>query len=344
MTERLRVGVIGAGSIGCYVGGRLVAANTADVVLVGRARLADEIAAHGLTVKDFDRPAVPVAAARIEFATTVGALAACDAVLCCVKSAQTAEVAHQLAGVLRPDAVVASLQNGVRNPDVLRDGLAGRPVIAGIVSFNVVARGGGLFHRATSGPLMLEDRPEPHARALVAALRAARMEVELRADLAPDQWTKLLVNLSNAVSALSGAPTREILQSPRYRRVVAAVAEEAIRVLRAAKLRPARLRGVPVAAMPSILRLPTALVRVVLRAQLRVDPAARSSMWDDLTRGRPTEVDYLNGEIVRLAERAGVPAPLNRRVVELVHEAERAGPGSPQLGADALWAGLTARL
>jgi 2-dehydropantoate 2-reductase len=341
MSQPLRIGVVGAGAIGCYVGGRLLAAGTAEVVFVGRARLRDELAAHGLTVKDFDAGGASVPAARIVFATEVAALAACDAVLCCVKSAQSAEVAQQLDEVLRPDAVVASLQNGVRNAEVLRAHLGGRRVLAGIVTFNVVPRGGGLFQRATSGPIMLEASDDPRAAALVRALGAA-LEVTTPADLAAEQWTKLVINLNNAVSALSGAPTRELLLSPGFRRVIAALADEAVQVLGAAGIRLARLRGIPVRYMPFVLRLPTPMVRLVTRAQMRVDPEARSSMWEDLTRGRPTEVDYLNGEIVRIAERARVPAPLNRRIVELVHAAERAGPGSPQLGAAELWTKLSA--
>lgn len=333
MSARPRIGVVGAGCVGCYVGGRLVAADAADVVLVGRPRLGAELAAHGLTLQDFDEPAITVPAARLRFATEPGAVADCDAVLVCVKSAQTEELARGLAAVLRPDAVVASLQNGVRNPETLRAHLGGRRVLAGIVSFNVVERGAGRFHRATGGPLMLERAGEPAARALVRALAATSIGLEERDDLAPDQWTKLLVNLNNAVSALSGQPTRTLLLTPGYRRVLAALIEEGLAVLRAAGIRPARLRGIPAAWLPRVLRLPTLLVRAVSRAQLQVDPAARSSMWQDLSRGRATEVDFLNGEVVRVAERVGRAAPLNRRIVELVHDAERRGPGSPGLSA-----------
>jgi len=92
--------------------------------------------------------------------------------------------------------------------------------------------------------------------------------------------------------------------------------------------------------MPHVLRLPTPLVRLVTRAQMQVDPQARSSMWEDLNRRRTTEVDFLNGEIVKLAERVGVTAPLNQRITELVHAAEHQNQGSPKLAADVLWTRL----
>jgi 2-dehydropantoate 2-reductase len=191
------------------------------------------------------------------------------------------------------------------------------------------------------GPIALEASSDPRGGELAAALRRAGLPVETPRDIAPDQWTKLLVNLNNAVSALSGAPTQRLLRDPGYRRLVAAVIDEGLGVLRAAGIRPAKLRGVPVEWMPRILRMPTPIVRLVTRAQARVDPEARSSMWEDLEKRRPTEVDYLNGEIVALADRAGIDAPLNRRIVDLVRDAERAGAGSPQLLAEQLWSALT---
>jgi 2-dehydropantoate 2-reductase len=343
MTAPLRVGIVGAGSIGCYLGGRLIAAGAADVVMVGRPRVAAEVLAHGITLRELGSERV-VPPAQIAFATALDAIADRDAILCCVKSGHTAEVGAALARVIGPDVVVASLQNGVRNAEVLRAALPGRRVLPGIVGFNVLSRGGGVFVRGTTGSVMLEASDEPVPRAVVDALAAAGIDVETRADLARDQWTKLLVNLNNAVSALTDAPTRDIVLSPALRRIVAAVIDEARDVLRAAKIKPAPLRGMPIGVVVAGLRMPTVMVRLLARAQLKVDPEARSSMWEDLQRGRPTEVDHLNGEIVRLAERTGngAAAPLNARIVELVHAAERAGAGSPRLTADALWSALTA--
>ncbi len=331
----MRVGVMGAGSIGCFVGGMLLGSDAAEVTFVGRERVGAELRAHGMTLRDFDRREVRVEPERVRFETEASALEGSDAVLVCVKSAQTEEVAKALAPVLSEGAIVVSLQNGVRNPETLRGHFARERVVPGIVGFNVVSLERGVFHRGFSGPLAIER--SDRARALCAALRSSGLHVETPTDIAPHQWSKLLVNANNAVSALSGAPTRELLLSPGYRRVVAAVIDECLVVMHAAGVRPAKLRGLPAWAMPKVLRMPTPIVRLVTRAQMKVDPHAKSSMWEDLTRRRPTEVDYLNGEIVRLAERAGVDAPINRRVVELVHAAEKAGAGPPGLSAEALW-------
>jgi 2-dehydropantoate 2-reductase len=338
----LRIGVFGAGAIGCYVGGRLAAAG-ADVVFVGRDKLGAEIAKHGLTTTDLDGSAVGVPKGSVAFETNPAALGDRDVVLVCVKSAQTAETAVRLAAVLRPQSILVSMQNGVRNADVLREHAPKLSSLGGIVGFNVVSKGDGNFRRATSGPLVIEASADSRVRDLARALSDCGFEVEVAKDIRAMQWSKLVMNLNNAVSALSDAPTKQIVLTPGYRRCVAVIVAEALGVMRAAKIRPKRIGPLPVHVFPYALRLPTPLIRVVARAQLKIDPEARSSMWEDLSRGRTTEVDYLNGEIVRLAKSIGKGAPINQRVVDLVHDVEAKKSGSPKLSPDALYAALIAR-
>lgn len=333
--ERLHIGIMGAGAIGAYVGGRLAAKGATEVTLIGRKPLADAIARHGVTLREFDQDD-HVDAAMVRVEEDAHALSSCDVVFCCVKSGATAEAAKILANVLKPATVVVSLQNGLKNPEILRAALPRNPVLPAVVDFNIIVGEGAVFHRTTSGPLIIETRRGDQDRPWVDALRASELEVEEVRPIAPEQWTKLLVNLNNAVSALSGAPTRDMILSRRYRRVIAKLLDEALDVLHEAGVRPAKFRGVPLRVMSFIMKLPTPIVRVIIRAQLRVDPEARASMWTDLERGRLTEVDFLNGEIVRLADEHGVAAPINRRIVELVHEAERAGAGSPRMSAETL--------
>jgi 2-dehydropantoate 2-reductase len=342
MAPPLRIGILGAGAIGCYVGGCLAAAGS-DVVFLGRPRLQKELAASGLTVEGLggERPRT-VPPERLAFVTDAAAFADRDVVLCCVKSAQSAEAAEQLAPVLAKDAIVVSLQNGVRNADVLRQHLPRAAVQGGIVGFNVVSKDHGTFRQATTGPLVIEASSDPRVGTLAGLLAATGLEVEVPADLRPLQWSKLVMNLNNAVSALTDRPTKELIFGDGYRRSLAAIMEEAIGILRATGTKTARLGPLPIRLFPFVLRLPAPLLRVVASAQVKVDPEARSSMWEDLALRRKTEVDYLNGEIVRLAETHGLTAPLNARIVRAVHDVEERGEGSPKLTAAALWALLHA--
>lgn len=339
----MKVGVLGAGSIGCYVGGRLAAAG-GDVVLLARERIKSELEAHGLTLVDAagGAPETKVAAGAVRVETDAAALADRDVVLVCVKSAQTREAGAELARVLASGRriVVVSMQNGIGNAGALRESLGAHEVLGGIVGFNVLSKEGGVFRRTTTGPLVIEAASDPRLAELARALERAGFEVEIAKDIAGKQWSKLVMNLNNAVSALTDVPTPRLLFDPGYRRILRAVMGEALSVMKAAGVRPARLGPLPAQVFPWLLALPTPLLRAVSRAQISFDPEARSSMWEDLARRRRTEVEFLNGEIVRLGASCGRAAPINARIAELVHEAEEAGRGSPQMSAEALWAAL----
>jgi 2-dehydropantoate 2-reductase len=328
----LTVGIMGAGSVGCYLGGAL-AVSGVSVVCIGRDRVRAEIAEHGLTVVDLRGVRRRAPAERAVFSGDPAALAKCDAVLCCVKSGQTASVAEELARSLSKDVLIVSAQNGVGNAEVLRGPLAGWSVLAGIVGFNVRSLGDGVFHQLTTGPLVIESSDHRALPSLSSALRTAGFEVEVTPNVRGMQWSKLVVNLANAVNALSGIPTQQMLRSRAYRKVLRAVMGEAVTVLRGAGVPTARIGPLPVQLFPFLLGLPTPLFRVLARTQLKIDPEARATMWEDLSRNRDTEVEQLNGAIVQLAEKHGLDAPVNRRLCALVHEVEKKRAGAPSISA-----------
>ena len=156
------------------------------------------------------------------------------------------------------------------------------------------------------------------------------------ADIEGVLWGKLLLNLNNALNALSGLPLARELGDRRWRRLLAAQIAEALVVMRKAGVRPARVAGPPAAVLPFILRLPDALFTRLARRMLAIGPDARSSMWEDLVRRRTTEIDEFQGAIVRLAEERGLDAPLSRRTMALVRAAEAEGRGPPHLSPEAL--------
>jgi len=312
------IAVFGAGSIGCWVGGRL-AAGGVGVRLIGRAPVMDELAG-GLRVTDLDGFD---GSARVETATSPDAAAGAEIVLVTVKSAATEEAGKALATVLPENAVVLSLQNGVRNAGALRELLPGRRVLAGMVPFNVIRRGPGAYHRGSAGVVMIEQAPE--AAPFVEAARRANLPLALRDDMAAVQWAKLLLNLNNAINALSGQPLAAELSQRDFRRCLAAAQREALEVLAAANTPLAKLTAVPPRWMPWLLSLPDAVFRRLARRIVAIDPHARSSMWDDLEARRLTEVDHIQGEVVALAERHGRDAPINRALLELIRKAEQGG-------------------
>jgi 2-dehydropantoate 2-reductase len=323
----MKIGILGAGAIGCYLGGKLIAAGH-EVVLVGR--LGDEIRANGLELTDYTGGHVKVAAAQIRYETSPETLAGVDVVLLTVKSQATQDAARPLAAILTRPTPIVSFQNGVSNPERLRAVLPEHPILAGMVPFNVARTAPGRFHNGTSGPLAIEQKSGVE-RPIAEALRSAGFDVELYPSLSPLQWSKLLINLNNAVNALGGVPLYEQIRDRAYRRVMAACVREGIAAMRANGMKIARVGRMLPTLAPYVLSLPDVLFLRVASLMVKVDRTARSSMLDDLELHRTTEIDYLNGEIVRLAERQDVPVPVNRRLIALVKEAEKAGVGSPRI-------------
>jgi 2-dehydropantoate 2-reductase len=130
------------------------------------------------------------------------------------------------------------------------------------------------------------------------------------------------------VNALSGIPLKAELSQRAYRRSLALLIDEALMILRIAGIHPAKVARVGPRLLPVLLGLPDAAFKRVAAAMLRIDPEARSSMWEDLQAGRRTEVDYLNGAVVKLAESLGRAAPANRRMIELIRNAEADAPAA----------------
>jgi 2-dehydropantoate 2-reductase len=306
---------MGAGSVGCYIGATLRAAGC-DVAFIGRARVLDDLRHHGLTLSSLDGQRLHLRPEQLVLAEAPPRGARPALVLLTVKSAATADAATTLARALPAGTPVLSLQNGVGNVQAARRAAPALDVIAGMVPFNVAEIAPGAFHRGTSGQLAAAD--DPRLRAWSGTFAAAGLPLDLHTDMREVQWAKLLLNLNNAVNALSGLPLREQLLDHGYRRVLAALQDEALALLAQARIEPARLTPLPARFVPSVLRLPTPVFRAAAARMLRIDARARSSMADDLARGRATEIDALCGEVVRLAEGLDRHAPLNARMVGLV--------------------------
>jgi 2-dehydropantoate 2-reductase len=234
------IGVAGAGSIGCFVGGMLASAGR-SVVLLTRPRVIGEIQASGLRLTSFEGFDQTVAANRFTLSDDPSVFSETGVVLVTVKSADTREMADVIARYAPPDVVVVSLQNGVGNVAVLRDRLPGRRVLGGMVPFNVISMGEGRFHRSTSGDIVIEGD---------AAGSAERLSVPGLAMRATDnidgvQWGKLIVNLNNALNALADMPLRRQLAQRSWRRLFADQMTEGLIAIRAEGIKPVSPTPIP---------------------------------------------------------------------------------------------------
>lgn len=303
----MQVAVIGAGAVGCYYGGLLLKAGH-EVTFVGRPPHVDAINAHGLLLDTQTfRGHLPAKAA-----TDAGALAAPDLVLFCVKSADTEQAGRSLAGRLRPETTVLSLQNGVDNPQRLRS-VTGHPVIAAVVYVGSEMAGPGHVRHHGGGHLVIGAAPE--SEALARTLEAAGIRTTIAEDIERTQWTKLITNCAfNALSAVAGIAYGPLLDVEGAKDVVAGAIEEAAAVARAC--------GVP---------MPDDLAAQVLKVPAAM-PNQKSSTAQDLARGKPSEIDFLNGYIVRKGAELGIPVPTNQALQVMVKLVERSNEISGRRG------------
>lgn len=317
----LRFVVMGAGAIGCYVGGRLAAVG-ADVTFVARGARRDLLATKGLALASFDgfQATLPPTAFTVAAEARDAAAPGGEVLLIlATKGGATSEAATALGEAFPPGTPVLSLQNGVDNVARIAAAAPTLTPLAGMVPFNVTLDAGAsgiICRQATSGVLHVAD--DVATRAAEAAFARAGLPLAFHAEMTPVQWGKLLINLNNPVNALSGLPLRDELMDADYRRVLAALQEEALGVMKAAGIRPERAGPVPPWVVPIILRLPTFAFSRIAASMLTIDAAARSSMQDDVAAGRPTEIDDLCGAVVRLGESVGRAAPRNAAMVALI--------------------------
>lgn len=300
----LRICVFGAGAVGCYFGG-LLARDGHDVTFVGRPAHVDAINARGLILETATATEhVPARAAA-----DAAGIDRPDLVLVCVKSSDTEGVARSLAGRLAPHTVILSLQNGIDNAERF-SALAGRAAVPAIVHAGTGMAGPGHVRHHGGGELVIGAAPD--SAALAGVLAAAGIPTAVSDDIDADLWGKLVVNCAyNGLSAVGAIPYGAMLRTDGAREVMLGVVAECTAVARAC--------GVT---------LPSDIAAQVLAVAERM-PGQMSSTARDLLRGKPTEIDFLNGHVVRKGAEHGIPTPINLALLVAVRLAEQGRPPAP---------------
>ena len=325
-----KIVILGAGSIGCWIGGQLIAGG-ANTTLIGRDRYAAQIAENGLKLTHFERD--PIHCTAVDFQTDAAALQGADIIALCVKSQDTGAAAQQILDYA-PNAVVVSFQNGIRNPETLRDVLPPENIVPAIVPFNVTPPDPGAFHCGTAGDLVVDNHAD--IVPLIEALENAGQGIRASDTIIGDQWAKMIVNLNNGLNTLTGGTLRDGLLQRDYRKALAACVEEAVAVAKANGVTVGTFNGRSPAALMKTLRLPDVAYRLIMQTIVKIDAKARSSMLDDLETGRVSEIDYLQGEVVNRAEMVGLPAPHNAAILQAVQSAFSSGKSPKLSGAQIL--------
>ena len=299
-----RIAVVGAGAVGGYFGGMFVRAG-APTIFIGRRHFADAVNANGL-VLDKSQGQERI---RAEATIDMGAVGDCSLILFCVKSNDTVETAKQMAPFVRPDATVVCLQNGVDNAERVHAATNVVALSAAVYVAVSVPEPGRVKYLAR-GDLIIGP-PTENVTQTANVFERAGIPCRISENIEGELWVKLLRNCAlNAISALGHARYGEIAQNANAKQLMQNVVDEVLAVARGARV-----------VMPGVHDRESGMVAAMeLATQMS---AALSSTAQDLNRGRPTEIDALNGYISRRGAELGVPVPVNHTLFTLVKLAEQ---------------------
>jgi 2-dehydropantoate 2-reductase len=287
-----RVAVVGAGAVGCYFGGML-ARGGVPVTLIGRAYHVEAINRDGLYLERSDFQGF----IRVQADTHIEAVSDATIVLLCVKTTDTETAASEIAPHLGFDTLLVSFQNGVDNVARIQRVTAINAIPA-VVYVAVAMNGPGRVKHSGRGDIVVGHLPR-----LENVCKAAGIPCRISNNVAGELWTKLILNCAyNAISALTQSTYLPLKESPLIRDVMKEVITEVIAVATAS--------GISLASAEELMEAALKLADSM--------PTATSSTEQDIGRGRPTEIDSLNGYVARRGKQLGIPTPVNATLHALI--------------------------
>ena len=305
MNKTPKVVVLGAGSVGCYFGGMLARAGH-DVTLIARANHVEAITNNGLHMDCQSFQDYVQVKARSDYIP----LSDADIVLCCVKSPDTEFVINEVKPYLNKSAVILSLQNGVDNAERIAK-LVDNPTYPTVVYVATAMVGPGKLKHFGRGELVLGalGNNSNELNALSDFFQLSNVPCEISSNIRKDLWLKFLVNCSyNGISAIGQIQYGKMVSNPEIVNLINQITEECLMV--------AEKQGVMISATEA--SQANHAIGVTMSGQ-------KSSTAQDLVKGKLTEIDYLNGLIVRRAAEYGLSAPANQAVYALVKMLEKNG-------------------
>jgi 2-dehydropantoate 2-reductase len=313
-----KIAVVGAGAVGSVIGALLARAG-ADVTLIARQEHVRAIENAGLWVDG----ALGEFTVNLQAATELDFSP--DLALLTVKT-QDLRAACQAIKPYVQGVPVVTLQNGVRGDEIAASCLGQENVVGGVVIFNARFLQPGRVTYSVPGSLLLGEALSANGQRVqeIQAVLNQAIETKICPNIHGAHWTKLLVNsLGNSLEAMTGFCFRECLKHRALSKIGICVVREGLDVVKRANIQLASLPRLPLFVFKAVFRSPLPLASMLLNITTGSLDNTLTSTLQSLRRGRPTEIDFLNGEIVALGQRVQVATPYNSRVVELVHQVEQ---------------------
>lgn len=312
--------VIGAGAIGSITAGMLRARGIPVTLVCRTAEQAGKIASAGIQLSGRG----PDRLVRVRTAAGLDGITGCaDTVFLATKAYQVLEIARQLIPLLNKDSRVVSMQNGIVEEELA--GIVGAERTVGcVVRFGATLHEPGVAEMTSRGRILVgyPERPGDGRLDEIARIMENIAPVTVTGRIMSELYSKLIINsCTSTVGAISGLTLGELLKKRRARQIFTAVAREALRVAEAGNLHVAPLAGRLTG--EGLLHMHPALRHGLIRLLGMRYGHLRSSSLRALERDRNSEIDFLNGYIVRKGESLGLDSPVNRRLVQMIHEMEQ---------------------
>ena len=311
--------IFGAGLIGGFMAGSFASKGLA-VSVVGRESMRERFAGD-FTVTDYHGHNEVVS--NINFIGTDDHTdTSFDYIWLTVKCTGLDQALIDLVPYVNDNTVILSCQNGLGSDAAVKALFPENIVRRVIMTSNVAQQSNLHLHRGSQGDLFVESQLCADGQTLAQTVTTDLLVAQNIDDMEAYSWAKLQLNLANAVNALADMPVKTMLEQRGFRKIIAKAMQELIDVAHAKGLALPKIAAIPMRMVPKVLNTPDWLFALLGSKMMDIDPTVRTSMWWDLSGNRLTEVDVLNGAVVKEGLSLGIACPINQRIVDYVHRAE----------------------
>ncbi|WP_109300680.1 2-dehydropantoate 2-reductase [Aquimarina sp. AU474] len=318
--------IFGAGLIGSFIGGILTSLHK-NTQLVCRPSIKQKLN-NGLTLTDYLGNTIQIKELdflTLENITQNGSEDFCDFLWITVKCTGIDQVSKEIKPLVGPNTIILCCQNGLGSDRVLQQYYPTNTILRVMIPFNVTEIKPGHLHRGSEGTLCIETPKQrlELVTSLVTLLNTSIMPTSQTTEMQALLWAKLQLNLGNSINALADIPVKAMLEQRNYRLIIAVLMKELLQVTKALQIKLPKLTALPAQYIPVVLSLPNSLFNLVGNKMLTIDPTVRTSMWWDLSQGKKTEIDYLNGAILEAALQVNIECPANKKIISLIKQMEQ---------------------
>ena len=308
--------IFGTGLIGSYLAGCFLQSKM-DVHLVGR-ESSKEALKNGFVISDFlDNKYTQTESPQFIEEDKIQTF---DFVWLTVKCTSITSIIEPIRAYINESTTIICCQNGFGSEDLIQASFPNNLVLCSVVGFNVAQTQDNHWLRSTDGTLVIEqhDNTKKFERQLASGLLPVRLSSNIQAE----RWAKLQLNLANSINAIANIPVKNMLENRGYRLIISDMMLELLSVTDRLNLTLPKVSAVHGKSIPTVLRLPNFIFKLLAQKMLAIDPEARTSMSHDINNQRLTEIDFINGAVSQHAQKLGIKTPVNDGVIKLIKSIE----------------------